>query len=128
MIEEAIEVPDKSAKPKDEEQPKKRIIRNPQPKLNPDRICGPRGVGTLCDVFEDFKPKGGDHVFEDLDRAMKKMEHWAHRLYPKLPFDDCMSRISIVGKKMAVQVSIQKVYFEYSKKWYLHIKRHMGLT
>ena len=48
--------------------------------------------------------KGGDHVFEDLDRAMKKMEHWAHRLYPKLPFDDTMARISVLGKKMTVSV------------------------
>merc|ERR1711976_635803 len=36
-------------------------------------------------------------------------EHWAHRLYPKLPFDDCMSRISIVGKKMAVQTNVKKI-------------------
>ena len=96
IIEEAIEAPDTSKKPpKDEsEQPKKRIIRNPQPKLDPDRILGARGIGTLENVFADFKPKNGDHVFEDLDKAMGKMEHWAHRLYPKLPFDDVMSRIS----------------------------------
>ena len=58
------------------EQPKKRIIRNPQPKLDPDRICGARGIGTLSDIFTDFKPKGGDHVFEDLEVVMQKMEHW----------------------------------------------------
>jgi TIMELESS-interacting protein len=32
------------------------------------------------------------------------MEHWAHRLYPKLPFEDVMNRISILGKKKTVQV------------------------
>ena len=107
VIDEAIEAPDPNKKSsKEDEQPKKRIIRNPQPKLDPDRICGARGVGTLCDVFEDFKPKGGDYVFEDLESAMKKMEHWAHRLYPKLPFDDVMARISVLGKKMSVQVRI----------------------
>ena len=37
---------------------------------------------------------GPGHEFEDLDRVMKGMEHWAHRLYPKLPFDDVMKRIS----------------------------------
>ena len=107
MIEEAVEAPSTSAKKKadeSEEQPKKRIIRNPQPKLNPDRICRSRGIGILPNVFADFKPKGGDHVFEDLDHAMKRMEHWAHRLYPKLPFDDVMGRISVLGKKMVVQV------------------------
>ena len=105
VIEEAIETPDpgatqrakvqgKEGENKEGEQPKKKIIRNPMPKLNPDRICGARGIGTLKDVFSDFQAKGGDYVFEDLDRAMHKMEHWAHRLYPKLPFDDVMARIS----------------------------------
>ena len=37
---------------------KKRIIRNPQPKLNPDRILGPRGVPVLEQVFADFKAHG----------------------------------------------------------------------
>ncbi len=109
MIPEAIEVNTGEAKPEDgdkeKEQPKKRIIRNPQPKLDPDRICGARGIATLSEVFQDFKPRGGEHAFDDLDKAMKKMEHWAHRLYPKLPFDDVMARISVLGKKMTVHVS-----------------------
>jgi TIMELESS-interacting protein len=90
---------------KKKEEEKKRIILNPQPKLDPTRICGTRGIGILQDAYSDFKPKGGDHVFEDLDKAMKRMEHWAHRLYPMLPFDDVMARISVLGKKMAVHVS-----------------------
>ena len=106
-FEEAIEAPYPTKKKSEEDvlQPKKRIIRNPQPKLNPDRILGPRGVTILSEVFQDFTPKGGDHVFEDLDRAMKKMEHWAHRMYPKLPFDNTMARVSVLGKKMQIQVS-----------------------
>ena len=120
VIEEATEAPDPGAaqrakfqgkddEMKDgEEPPKKKIIRNPMPKLNPDRICGARGIGTLSDIFSDFQPKGGDHVFEDLDRAMHKMEHWAHRLYPKLPFDDVMARISVLGKKMAIQTHLKR--------------------
>ena len=120
VIEEATEAPDPGAaqrakfqgkddEMKDgEEPPKKKIIRNPMPKLNPDRICGARGIGTLSDIFSDFQPKGGDHVFEDLDRAMHKMEHWAHRLYPKLPFDDVMARISGLGKKMAIQTHLKR--------------------
>ena len=118
VIEEATEAPDPGAaqrakfqdkdEKKDGEEPKKKIIRNPMPKLNPDRICGARGIGTLSDIFSDFKPKGGDYVFEDLDRAMHKMEHWAHRLYPKLPFDDVMARISVLGKKMAIQTHLKR--------------------
>ena len=104
-IDEAIEAPDPTKKQSELEPLKKKIIRNPMPKLNPDRILGPRGVTILSEVFQDFTPKGGDHVFEDLDRAMKKMEHWAHRMYPKLPFDNTMARVSVLGKKMQIQVS-----------------------
>ena len=93
------------------------------PKLNPDRILGPRGVTILSEVFQDFTPKGGDHVFEDLDRAMKKMEHWAHRMYPKLPFDNTMARVSVLGKKMQIQVSayIYNIVLKSGRKilWYL---------
>jgi TIMELESS-interacting protein len=37
------------------------------------------------------------------------MEHWAHRLYPKLPFDDVMDRISQLGKKMTVKTYLKKL-------------------
>ena len=40
---------------------------------------------------------------------MKGMEHWDHRLYPKLPFDDVMKRISVLGKKMAVNSYMKKL-------------------
>ena len=40
---------------------------------------------------------------------MKRIEHWTHRLYPKLPCDDVLSRISVLGKKMAVQTNVKKL-------------------
>ena len=40
---------------------KKRIIRNPMPKLDPERITGARGIGVLSEVFKGFKPKGKRH-------------------------------------------------------------------
>ena len=36
----------------------KRVIRNPMPKLNPERITGPRGIAALEPLFQDFQPKG----------------------------------------------------------------------
>ena len=47
-----------SGKENDGEPKKKRIVRNPQPKLDADRICGKRGVAQLQEIFKDFKPKG----------------------------------------------------------------------
>merc|ERR1719264_974671 len=37
------------------------------------------------------------------------MKHWAHRLYPKLPFDDVTKQIAHVGKKMQVQANVKKI-------------------
>ena len=69
-------------------------IRKPIPKLDNDRIMGSRGVHTLEELFADFKPRGRGHEFEDLDVVMKKMEHWAHRLFPKLPFNSVLDIIA----------------------------------
>ncbi len=107
------------------------MIRNPQPKLDPDRISGPRGIAVLQDIFKDFKPKGlsplsflfhrlfsfsKEHFrlgkgfeFDDLDLVLKRMEHWAHRLYPKLPFEDVTDRIADLGKKQAVKTYLKRL-------------------
>ena len=69
-------------------------IRKPIPKLDNDRIMGARGVHTLEELFADFKPRGKGREFEDLDVVMKKMEHWAHRLFPKLPFNSVLDIIA----------------------------------
>ena len=37
------------------------------------------------------------------------MKHWAHRLYPKLPFDDVTKQISNLGKKMQIQTNLKKI-------------------
>ena len=37
------------------------------------------------------------------------MKHWAHRLYPKLPFDDVTKQINNLGKKMLIQTNLKKI-------------------
>jgi len=92
------------------EQVKKRIIRNPQPKLNADRLMGPRGLHTLEHEFKDWKSLGKGREFEDLDIVMKKMEHWAHRLFPKLPFDGVLQVLANrEGKKKTVATHVKKI-------------------
>lgn len=41
---------------------------------------------------------------EDLRLLMQKMENWAHRLYPKLQFEEFIDRVEKLGKKKEVQV------------------------
>ena len=70
----------------------------------PHRLCGERGISTLENYFKDVHLKGKNREKEDLDLILKKLEHWAHRLFPRMAFDDCLERIEQLGMKRAVQV------------------------
>ncbi|XP_045454888.1 protein PFC0760c [Melitaea cinxia] len=87
----------------------KRIIKNPRFVLNPARLTGPRGIRVIPDHFKDFKFKGKGHEREDLDLVLKKLEHWAYRLYPKFQFEDCLKKIETLGKKRPVMVYLIKI-------------------
>lgn len=39
-----------------------------------------------------------------MDLVLKKLEHWAYRLYPKFKFEDCLKKIETLGKKRPVMV------------------------
>lgn len=87
----------------------KRVIKNPRFILNPARLTGPRGIQILPEHFKDFKFKGKGHEKEDLDMVLKKLEHWAYRLYPKFQFEDCLKKMESLGKKRPVMVHLQKI-------------------
>uniref|UniRef100_H2ZC08 TIMELESS-interacting protein n=1 Tax=Ciona savignyi TaxID=51511 RepID=H2ZC08_CIOSA len=87
---------------------KKRTI-NRGPKLDTRRLLGPRGLPAVKSYYEDFKFKGKGHELEDLDIIMNKLEHWAHRLYPKFTFDDCMEKIEALGHKKEIQTCLKKI-------------------
>uniref|UniRef100_A0A182NUR1 TIMELESS-interacting protein n=1 Tax=Anopheles dirus TaxID=7168 RepID=A0A182NUR1_9DIPT len=83
---------------------KKKVVRNPQNLLNEAKLCGPRGICALHEHFKDFKFRGKGHEAADLDRMMRRYVHWAHRLYPKFHFDDCVAKIQKLGTKKSVQL------------------------
>ncbi|XP_041464498.1 chromosome segregation in meiosis protein 3-like [Lytechinus variegatus] len=88
----------------------KRVVnRKPIPKLDATRLTGERGLPVLMKHFEKVKFKGKGHEVSDLDRLMRVMEHWAHRLFPKMPFDDVIERIEKLGSKKPVQTCIKKI-------------------
>ncbi|KAF6032328.1 TIPIN [Bugula neritina] len=87
---------------------KKRVLK-PQPKLDPTRLTGERGIPILPKLFENVKYKGKGHEVEDLNKMMAKMEHWAHRLFPKLPFDQLIERVERLGQKKPVQSCVNKI-------------------
>ena len=84
------------------------VVRNPLPKLNAERLKGPKGIQTIEKYFEGFKFYGKGYEKLDLDRVMKRMEHWAHRLFPKLEFDDFVERLEKLGTKKELQVFVTK--------------------
>lgn len=58
-------------------------------------------------TFEKVKYKGKGHELNDLNKMMGVMEHWAHRLYPKMPFDELIDRVERLGQKKQVQVCLR---------------------
>lgn len=87
---------------------KKRIVRNPLPKLNTERLKGPKGIHTIEKYFDGFKFHDHGNEKVDLDRVMKRLEHWGHRLFPKLQFDDFLDRLEKLGSKKDLQVFVKK--------------------
>lgn len=84
----------------------KRIVRNPLPKLNVETLQSAKGLQALPSLFEKVKFKGKGHEEEDLNVLIKNYEYWCHRLFPKLPLDDCLAKIETLGHKKPVQVII----------------------
>jgi len=87
---------------------KSHVVRNPVPKLNTERLKGPDGIHTIEKYFEGFKFYGKGHERTDLDRIMKRLEHWSYRLFPKYHFDDFLTRVEQLGTKKDLQVFIKK--------------------
>lgn len=87
---------------------KTHVVRNPIPKLNTERLKGPNGIQTIEKYFEGFKFGGKGNEKTDLDRIMKRLEHWSHRLFPKYHFDDFLARVEQLGSKKDLQVYIKK--------------------
>ncbi|ESO87610.1 hypothetical protein LOTGIDRAFT_127617, partial [Lottia gigantea] len=87
----------------------KKIVRRPIPKLDAKRLTGDRGIPILPKLFEDIKFKGKGHEMQDLKLIMDKLEHWGHRLFPKLPFDEVLERVEKLGSKKEVQTCIKKM-------------------
>ena len=47
---------------------------------------------------------------EDLKLLMSRLEHWAHRLFPKLSFDDFIERLERLGSKKEIMASLISVF------------------
>ncbi|KAJ8669777.1 hypothetical protein QAD02_001036 [Eretmocerus hayati] len=76
--------------------------------LNTERLKGNKGVHTIEKLYQGFKFNGKGHEKEDLDRVMKRLEYWAYRIFPKLEFDDFLSKCEHLGHKKDLQTFLKR--------------------
>ncbi|XP_034016568.1 TIMELESS-interacting protein [Thalassophryne amazonica] len=88
---------------------KRKGVRRPQPKLDSERLTSDRGLPALRTLFDHVHFKGKGHEAEDLLLLMQKMENWAHRLYPKLQFEDFIDKVEKLGSKKDVQTCLKRI-------------------
>lgn len=117
---EAEEVPEPERKktklidPNDPDQPPKepkkpRIVQNPRPKLDVDRLLSEdRGLPELIRMSRSINFKPGREI-QDMKRTLAVLELWSHRLFPKYTFHDFLSKCETLGKKRPVKTHLRKV-------------------
>lgn len=89
--------------------PPKRTVKRNLPKLDATRLTSERGLPALRHMFDKTKFKGKGHEAEDLKTLIRHMEHWAHRLFPKLQFEDFIDRVENLGNKKEVQTCLKRI-------------------
>lgn len=89
--------------------PPKRTVKRKLPKLDATRLTSERGLPALRHMFDKTKFKGKGHEAEDLKTLIRHMEHWAHRLFPKLQFEDFIDRVENLGNKKEVQTCLKRI-------------------
>ncbi|NXS79087.1 TIPIN protein, partial [Erpornis zantholeuca] len=88
-----------------------KAAKRPRPRLDAQRLISERGLPALRHLFDNVKFKGKGHEVrpEDLKTLIQHMEHWAHRLFPKLQFEDFIDRVESLGNKKEVQTCLKRI-------------------
>ncbi|NWH86377.1 TIPIN protein, partial [Aegithalos caudatus] len=88
-----------------------KAVKRPRPRLDAQRLISERGLPALRHMFDNVKFKGKGHEVraEDLKTLIQHMEHWAHRLFPKLQFEDFIDRVESLGSKKEVQTCLKRI-------------------
>ncbi|XP_065590169.1 TIMELESS-interacting protein [Cyrtonyx montezumae] len=94
---------------KDSSAAARKAVKRSIPKLDAHRLVSERGLPALRHMFDNVKFKGKGHEAEDLKTLLRHMEHWAHRLFPKLQFDEFIDRVETLGNKKEVQTCLKRI-------------------
>ncbi|CAG0919303.1 unnamed protein product [Notodromas monacha] len=88
---------------------KVKLVRKPMQKLDEVRLCGDMGLSKLPSEFKDFKWLGKGAELEEMDAVLQRVQLWAHRLFPKMAFEDFLQRVENLGAKRSVQTHLRKM-------------------
>ncbi|KAL3176286.1 hypothetical protein MRX96_010601 [Rhipicephalus microplus] len=88
---------------------KKRVVQNPRPKLNKDRLAGSKGIRELVRMSKNILWRGQGHELHDLDTTMSLLEHWGHRLFPQMDSNNFFSNLERLGMKREIQTYMRKL-------------------
>lgn len=88
---------------------KRKSVKRPQPKLDANRLISEKGLPALRTLFDNVKFNGKGHEADDLKLLLRKMENWAHRLYPKLRFEEFVEKVESLGAKKEVQTCLKRI-------------------
>ncbi|CAH8432102.1 unnamed protein product [Schistosoma turkestanicum] len=87
----------------------KRVVKNPRPKLDPQRLLSNKGLPALLEDFKKVKFRGKGYEFQDLNRLLFVYEAWSNRLVPRMSFDEVIDRLENVGSKREIRVALHRL-------------------
>ncbi|RZF41360.1 hypothetical protein LSTR_LSTR000074 [Laodelphax striatellus] len=101
---------DKDEKKEDDKPEKKKRKQSQRPRFNILRLKD-NDIGLIAAerMFKGVKFRGKGHELDDLNLIMKKMEIWAHKLYPSFDFDDCLAKLEKLGNTREVATYVKKL-------------------
>lgn len=88
---------------------RKRPVQNPRPKLNKDRLASARGIPELLRMSREVRWRGKGHELQDLDATLSALEHWGHRLFPRMDSSNFFGQLEKLGMKREVQTYMRKL-------------------
>ncbi|KAG9123047.1 hypothetical protein FRC07_000311 [Ceratobasidium sp. 392] len=80
----------------------KRVI----PKLDETRLLDRDGLPALVRQTKEFNIKGKGHEMSDLNRLMQMYQLWAHKMFPKMQFNDTVERVERLCRSRRMHVAL----------------------
>ncbi|KAG8743315.1 hypothetical protein FRC12_015083 [Ceratobasidium sp. 428] len=80
----------------------KRVI----PKLDETRLLDRDGLPALVRQVKELNIKGKGHEMSDLNRLMQMYQLWAHKMFPKMQFNDTVERVERLCRSRRMHVAL----------------------